>query len=82
MAMTRRYGRITVEVSNPDKVLFPDPAITKGDLIDYYEKIADVMLPHLQGRIVTMGRYPDAIDGKGFFQKEYPTTFRAGSSGS
>ena len=55
----RRYGPYTVETSNEDKVLFPDAGLTKGDLIDYYERVADTMLPHLRGRPLTMRRFPD-----------------------
>lgn len=65
------------EISNADKVLFPDNGITKGDLIDYYERVSDVMLPHVRGRIVTMRRYPDGIEGKSFFQKDVPDYFPA-----
>jgi bifunctional non-homologous end joining protein LigD len=57
------------EVSNLDKVLFPGEAITKGDVIDYYRRIADRMLPHLRDRLLVMRRFPDGIDEEGFFQK-------------
>ena len=51
-------------ITHPDKVLFPDDGITKGDLATYYEAIAPVMLPHLGGRPVTMERYPAGIGRK------------------
>jgi bifunctional non-homologous end joining protein LigD len=70
-----RVGRRTVEVSNPDKVLFPDDGITKGDLLDYYRRVAGRMLPHLRGRPVAMERYPDGIDGERIFQKDVPGHF-------
>src|SRR2546428_3247164 len=65
-----RFGRFTVETSNEDKNFFPDDKITKGDLIEYYQRIADTMLPHIRQRPLTMKRFPDGIDGESFFQKE------------
>ncbi len=59
-----------VNVTHPDKVLFPDSGITKGDLIDYYQKVAPVMLPHLKDRPVTLQRFPNGIESGGFFQKQ------------
>lgn len=56
-------------ISHPEKVLFPDDGITKGDLAAYYESIAPVMLPHLVGRPVTMERFHRGIGEKGFIQK-------------
>ncbi len=57
-------------ITHPEKVLFPDDGITKGDLAAYYETIAPVLLPHLAGRPVTMERYPAGIGAKGFWQKD------------
>jgi bifunctional non-homologous end joining protein LigD len=68
----RRYGRYRVEISRPDKVLFPDDGLTKRELCDYYARVADVMLPHLQGRPLTMHRFPDGIGEEGFYQKSLP----------
>jgi bifunctional non-homologous end joining protein LigD len=62
----------TVGVTNADKVLFPDDGITKGQLIDYYVRAAELILPHLQGRPVALRRFPDGIGGEGFFQKAAP----------
>lgn len=56
-------------LTHPDKVLFPDDGITKQDLADYYEAVADVMLPHLRRRPITMERFPEGIGGQGFLQK-------------
>ena len=56
-------------ITHPDKVLFPEDGITKGDLAAYYEAVAPVMLPHLGGRPLTMERYPSGIGRKGFWQK-------------
>jgi bifunctional non-homologous end joining protein LigD len=57
--------------SNRDKPLFPD-GTTKGRLIDYYSRIADVMLPHVAGRPLTLYRCPDGIESDGFYQKQIP----------
>ncbi|HMJ53780.1 MAG TPA: non-homologous end-joining DNA ligase [Polyangiaceae bacterium] len=56
-------------ITHPEKVLFPDDGITKGELAAYYEAIAPVMLPHIRARPVMMERYHRGIDAKGFFQK-------------
>ena len=50
-----------VVVTHPEKVLFPDSGITKGDLCAYYEAVAPVMVPHLRGRPITMERFPAGI---------------------
>ena len=57
-------------ITHPDKLLFPEDGITKGDLARYYEQVAPVMLPHVSGRPLTMERYPAGIDKKGFIQKD------------
>jgi len=59
-------------ITHPDKVMFPDDGITKGELAEYYEMVAPVMLPHLSGRPVTMERFHRGIGTKGFFQKNAP----------
>lgn len=59
-----------VETSNEDKVFFPDAKITKGDLLDYYESVEDLILPHLEDRPLMMQRFPDGIKADGFYQKE------------
>lgn len=58
-----------VVVTHPEKVMFPDDGITKGELADYYRMVAGVMLPHVSGRPVTMERFHRGIGEKGFFQK-------------
>jgi bifunctional non-homologous end joining protein LigD len=58
-----------VKITRPDKVLFPEDGITKGDLIRYYERIGPRILPFLEGRPVSMQRFPDGIDKFAFFQK-------------
>jgi bifunctional non-homologous end joining protein LigD len=62
-------------ITHPEKVLFPDDGITKGELAGYYESIAPVMLPHLRRRPVTMERYPAGIAKKGFWQKDVSKGF-------
>jgi bifunctional non-homologous end joining protein LigD len=62
-------------ISHPEKVLFPDSGITKGELAAYYEAIAPVMLPHLRRRPITMERYHRGIGAPGFFQKDVSKGF-------
>lgn len=62
-------------ISHPEKVLFPDDGITKGELAEYYESVAPVMLPHIKGRPLTMERYPSGIGKKGFWQKDVSKGF-------
>ena len=72
-----RVGRRTLDVSNRDKVFFPDAGVTKGDLVDYYQRAAEFLLPHARDRLVAMHRFPDGIDGQGFFHKDVPDHFPA-----
>jgi bifunctional non-homologous end joining protein LigD len=62
-------------ITHPEKVLFPDDGITKGELAAYYETIAPVMLPHLRDRPVTMERYPAGIAKQSFWQKDVSKGF-------
>jgi bifunctional non-homologous end joining protein LigD len=64
-----------VKVSKPDKVLFPDDGMTKGDLAAYYERVAWAMLRHVKGRPISMQRFPDGIGRGGFFHKDVPKYF-------
>src|SRR5262249_55669063 len=66
-----------VSITHPDKLLFPDDAITKGELAEYFRTIAPVMLPHLKNRPLTMERYPAGIKAEGFFQKSVVKGFPA-----
>lgn len=61
-----------VQVSNLDKVLYPSVGFTKGQVIDYYIRIAPVLLPHLKDRPLTMKRYPDGVEGEFFYEKNCP----------
>ncbi|MCW2964763.1 MAG: ligD [Actinomycetia bacterium] len=67
-----RKGTRELRLSNLDKLFWPDEGITKGDLLRYYQSVADVLVPHLKGRPFTMRRYPDGAYGKAFFQKDAP----------
>ncbi len=61
----------TVKLTNLEKVLYPN-GFTKGQVVDYYSRIAPVLLPHLAGRALTRKRYPDGVDGPVFFEKNAP----------
>lgn len=62
----------TVKVTNRDKVFWPESGFTKGQLVDYYEAVAEAMVPHLQARPITLRRWPDGVAGQTFFQKNAP----------
>jgi len=62
-------------ITHPEKVLFPDDGITKGELAAYYEAIAPIMVRHIRARPITMERYPAGIDKKGFFHKDVSKGF-------
>jgi bifunctional non-homologous end joining protein LigD len=64
-------------ITHPEKVLFPDDGITKGELAAYYEAIAPLMLPHLSGRPITMERFPSGIAEEGFLHKNLTRGFPA-----
>jgi bifunctional non-homologous end joining protein LigD len=62
-----------IQVSNLDKVLYPKVGFTKGQVIDYYIRIAPVLLPHLKDRPLTMKRYPNGVEGEFFYEKNCPS---------
>lgn len=62
-----------LKLSNLDKVLYPEAKFTKGQVIDYYVRIAPVLLPHLHGRPLTMKRYPNGVNGMFFYEKNCPS---------
>ena len=62
-----------LSVSNLNKVLYPKAGFTKGQVIDYYIRIAPVLLPHLKNRPLTMKRYPDGVEGQFFYEKNCPS---------
>lgn len=59
-----------LKLTNLDKVLYPEVGFTKGQVIDYYRRIAPVLLPHIRDRPVTFRRYPNGVDGNSFFEKD------------
>jgi bifunctional non-homologous end joining protein LigD len=61
-----------LKLSNLDKVMYPETGFTKAQLIDYYVRIAPVLLPHLRGRPLTMKRYPEGVKGGFFYEKNCP----------
>jgi bifunctional non-homologous end joining protein LigD len=66
-------GDRKIPVSNLDKVLYPKVGFTKGQVIDYYIRIAPVLLPHLEDRPLTMKRYPNGVEGEFFYEKNCPS---------
>ena len=68
---------MSIEISHPDKVLFPDDGVTKGELAEYYEQVAEWMLPHIKGRPLSLQRFPAGIGQRGFFHKDAPDYFPA-----
>lgn len=68
-----KIGPHTIEITHPGKLLFPDDGITKGEFVDYYRRIAGVMVPHLNGRPVIMYRFHGSIETRGYYQQKIPT---------
>lgn len=64
-----------MEPTNPDKVMFPDRGYTKADLVGYYAEVAERMVPWLAGRPLTLERYPNGVEAKGFMQKNASSHF-------
>jgi bifunctional non-homologous end joining protein LigD len=62
----------TVKLTSPDRVLYPEDGITKGDVFEYYKQVGAMIVPHLRDRPFTMKRYPHGITGEVFFQKQAP----------
>ncbi|WPO91557.1 DNA ligase D [Chryseobacterium sp. HR92] len=60
----------TVKLTNQDKIYFPKDGITKGDVIDYYQSVANYILPHLKNRPLSLNRFPNGIEEQGFYQKD------------
>jgi bifunctional non-homologous end joining protein LigD len=67
-----RVGRHDVPVTNPDKLFFPEPGLTKGDLVEYYIGVAELALPHLRRRPFHMKRFPNGVEADFFHQKRVP----------
>jgi bifunctional non-homologous end joining protein LigD len=66
-------GGRTLAVSNLEKVLYPKAGFTKAQVIDYYIRVAPVLLPHLKNRPITLKRYPDGVEGFFFYEKQCPS---------
>src|SRR4051812_982729 len=62
-----------LSLSNLDKVLYPKAGFTKGQVIDYYTRVAPFLLPHLRGRPLTLKRYPNGVEGGHFYEKQCPS---------
>ena len=67
-----KVGGASIEVSNLDKVFYPETGFTKGQMIDYYVRISPALLPHLKDRPITLKRYPNGVDGFFFYEKRCP----------
>ena len=65
-----KIGKYSVTISNRKKIYWPGEGFTKGDVIDYYDKISDVILPYLKGRPLSLKRNPNGINDKGFYHKD------------
>jgi bifunctional non-homologous end joining protein LigD len=71
-AVEIEVGRRAVRLTSPDRVLYPDDGVTKGDLAEYYRRVGETLIPHLAQRPFTLKRYPHGIDEQAFFQKQAP----------
>jgi bifunctional non-homologous end joining protein LigD len=65
---------VELEVSNLSKVFYPETGFTKGEVIDYYIRVSEVLLPHLKDRPITLKRYPDGVEGLFFYEKQCPSS--------
>ena len=70
---TVQVGERTLALSNLNKILYPQAGFSKGQVIDYYARIAPIVLPHLRGRCITFRRFPNGSDQAGFFEKRCPS---------
>jgi len=66
-----KVGKITLHLTNQKKIYFPDDDITKGDIVSYYNEVAEVILPYLKNRPQSLNRFPNGINGPSFFQKDF-----------
>jgi bifunctional non-homologous end joining protein LigD len=67
---TTRIGKYNVNLTNQDKIYFPKNKITKGDLVEYYQSVADYILPHLKNRPLSLNRFPNGIEADNFYHKD------------
>src|SRR5258708_122083 len=70
--MFEQLAGLRICLSNLDKVLYPATGYIKGEMIDYYIRIAPFLVPHLCGRPVTRVRFPDGVAAEGFYEKSLP----------
>ncbi|MBU4275510.1 MAG: non-homologous end-joining DNA ligase [Proteobacteria bacterium] len=75
--MTGKSVPQNLELSHPDKVMFPEQGFTKADLAEYYQQTSPTILPHLRDRPLMAQRFPDGIGAQGFYQKDAPDFFPA-----
>lgn len=75
MRKTQTIGAYSFEVNHPKKLFFPKTKLSKVDVMNYYDRIAEYILPHLKDRPLTVIRFPNGIEGKKFFQKNAPDYF-------
>ncbi len=73
--MNIRAGRRSIEITHPDRVMFPAAGVTKGDLASYYAEIAGVMVPHVRGRPLALQVFPGGIEAQGHYLKNAPRHF-------
>ena len=79
MSSRRRVAEKGLQISKPDKVLYPAGKFTKADVLSYYERVARFLLPHFRNRPVTLKRYPNGVFGEAFYEKDAPAFTRDGS---
>ncbi len=70
-----RFGRYRVALRDSDRPMFPHDGVTKGDLVDYYQNVSTVLLPHLRDRPLMLQRFPGGIGKQGYFQQDCPLYF-------
>ncbi len=68
-----KVGTKKLSLSNVDKVLYPETGFTKGQVIDFYSRVAHYILPHIENRPITLKRYPNGIKGEHFYEKNAPS---------
>lgn len=65
-----KLNRHTVKLTHQDKIYFPDDEVTKGDIVEYYQSVAEYILPYLKNRPLSLNRFPNGIEKQGFYQKD------------
>src|SRR4029079_1195260 len=75
MSAELRSGRRTIEISSPDKLMFPQAGLTKLDVARHYERVGELMKPLLRDRPLTFQVFPDGIDSEGYYMKSMPRHF-------